>query len=81
MSDLNDTIFGPLDKQYCVLFYFIAIFNFVLLVIILVTSLWVGITKKMGMGFYMNALALASLYAILYLQNRLLHSMCMGTMK
>jgi uncharacterized membrane protein len=81
MSDLNETIFGPLDKQYCVLFYFIAIFNFVFLVILLAASLWVGITKKKGFGFYLNAVAIASIYAIMYLQNRLLHSMCQGTLK
>ncbi len=81
MSDMIATIFGPLDKQYCVIFYAISIFNFIFLVLLLITSLWVGITKKMGFSFYLNSLSIALIYAIMYLQNRLLHSMCQGTMQ
>jgi hypothetical protein len=46
----------------------------------LVSSLLVGITKRKGVDFYMQTISIALGYAIFYFQNRLLHSMCVGTM-
>lgn len=80
MDDTMNTLFGPLDRRYCDYFYFLSIIGFVLLAILLVTSLVVGITKRKGVDFYMQTISVALGYAIFYFQNRLLHSMCVGTM-
>jgi len=80
MDDTMNTLFGPLDRKYCDYFYLLSIMGFVLLVVLLVSSLLVGITKRKGVDFYMQSISIALGYAIFYFQNRLLYSMCAGTM-
>ena len=75
-----DTLFGPLSKQYCIYFYFLSIFGFILLAIFIVSSIIVGLSKRRGIDYYMQVVGIALGYAIFYFQNRLLHSMCVGTM-
>ena len=75
-----DTLFGPLSKQYCIYFYFLSIFGFILLAIFIVSSIMVGLSKRRGLDYYMQVVGIALGYAIFYFQNRLLHSMCVGTM-
>lgn len=71
-------LFGPLSKQYCLYFYFLSIIGMVFLVMILVSTLFIGITKRKGIDFYLAMLSGALAYGIFYFQNRLLHSMCVG---
>jgi hypothetical protein len=80
MDDTMNTLFGPLDRKYCDYFYILSILGFVLLVVLLISSLLVGITKRKGVDFYMQSISIAFGYAIFYFQNRLLYSMCAGTM-
>ena len=80
MDDTMNTLFGPLDRKYCDYFYLLSIMGFVLLVVLLVSSILVGITKRKGVDFYMQSISIALGYAIFYFQNRLLHSMCSGSM-
>jgi len=72
-------LFGPLSKQYCLYFYFLSIIGLVFVVLIVVTALFIGITKRKGLDFYLATLSGALAYGILYFQNRLLHSMCVGS--
>ena len=72
-------LFGPLSKQYCLYFYFLSIIGLVFVVLIVVTALFIGITKRKGMDFYLAMFSGALAYGIFYFQNRLLHSMCVGS--
>ena len=81
MNDLFIQLFGPLDVRYCDYFLILSIIGFVLLVILLLSSLIVGITQKEGAGFYMQVISIALGYVILYFQNRLLNSMCVASLK
>ena len=72
-------LFGPLSKQYCLYFYFLSIIGLVFVVLIVVSALFIGITKRKGLDFYLAMLSGALAYGILYFQNRLLHSMCVGS--
>ena len=80
MDEMMNTLFGPLDRKYCDYFYLLSILGFGLLVVLLFSSLLIGITKRKGVDFYMQSISIALGYAIFYFQNRLLHSMCAGTM-
>jgi len=80
MPNVVDNLFGPLSKDYCIYFYVLSILGFVLLVLFLVPAIFMGITKKKGLDYYLTIFGVAFGYAIFYFQNRLLHSMCMGTM-
>lgn len=72
-------LFGPLSKQYCLYFYVLSIIAFIFIMLILLSALFVGITKRKGIEFYSSMLVAAATYGIIYFQNRLLHSMCVGS--
>ena len=69
MNDLFNKLFGPLDVRYCDYFLILSIIGFVLLVILLLSSLVVGSTQKEGAGFYLQVISVALGYVILYFQN------------
>jgi hypothetical protein len=71
-----DSLFGPLGPQYCEYFLYLSIFGFALMVMVIISSLYVGITKKLGAKFYINMVLVTILYFVFYLQNRLLYTMC-----
>jgi hypothetical protein len=79
MDNLADTLFGPLGKDYCIYFYYLSVIGIILLTLLVASTLAVGITKRMGIGFYLQMLTVAVGYLIFYFQNRLLYSMCVGT--
>jgi hypothetical protein len=80
-GSLEHYIFGPLDKQYCLLFYVFAILGFFSFAVALIGAA-VGMlngTKKFTiteMFFVAYSLLMSFL---IYLQNRLLYSMCINT--
>jgi hypothetical protein len=77
-SSMMDTIYGPLSQQYCVYFYYLSMIGFILLILSILTSLYVGITRKKDSSFYLKMLMVSIGYGIFYFQNRLLYSMCVG---
>mgnify|MGYP001394050712 FL=1 len=80
MADIMETLFGPLDRKFCDYFWLLSVLGFVLLAVLIVSSLLVGISKNKGSDFYFQTISIALGYAIFYFQNRLLHSMCTGSM-
>ena len=74
----TDGLFGPLNKEYCIWFYFLSVFGFVLLCLLLISGIGLILFSKTkrGSGFYMSLLTGALTYAVIYFQNRLLYSMC-----
>lgn len=76
MASMNDTLYGPLGKEYCIYFYILSVFGFISLILVVISSLVIGIYKKKGFDFYLQAFTLAIVYGMLYLQNRLLFNMC-----
>jgi len=71
-------LFGPLSKQYCLYFYILSVLSFVFLIFVLI-SLVIGIAKRKGLEFYTIMILGAGSYTMYYFQNRLLHSMCVGS--
>jgi len=78
MDNLLESFFGPLNKDYCLYFYILSVVGFILLTMMLATTLMVGITKRKGIDFYLQSVSVAIAYGIFYFQNRLLYSMCVG---
>ena len=78
MDTFLESFFGPLSKDYCLYFYILSIVGFVLLTMMLASTLMIGITKRKGIEFYLQAVSIAIAYGIFYFQNRLLYSMCVG---
>lgn len=73
------SLFTPLPRDYCIWFYFLSVIGFAFLVIVLLSTLYIGITKRKDSGFYLQMLTIAIGYLIFYFQNRLLHSMCVNS--
>jgi len=80
MDNIQQVLFGPLSKQYCLYFYILSVIGFVVMAIFLVYALAVGIWKKKGVEFFVSALVVSLGYAIFYFQNRLLYSVCAGSL-
>lgn len=76
MASGIDTLFGPLSKNYCFYFYILSVIGLISLFLLVVTSLFIGVTKKKGFVFYGSMISVAIVYGMMYLQNRLLFNMC-----
>ncbi len=79
MDDIQQKFFGPLGKQYCLYFYILSVIGLIFVFIVLGGALVMGITKRKGFEFYLSAILGSLGYAIFYFQNRLLYSMCIGS--
>jgi hypothetical protein len=79
-GSLENYIFGPLDKQYCLLFYVFAVlafFSFAVALVGAVVGLLNGSYKLSVTELFFVAYSLLMSF-LLYLQNRLLYSMCVS---
>lgn len=76
MASGLDTLFGPLSKNYCFYFYILSVFGLISLILLVLSSLFIGISQKKGSLFYVQMISVAVVYGMIYLQNRLLFNMC-----
>lgn len=75
MNSLEDLFFSPLGKEYCLLFYYSSVMAFIIFALGLIGGVYHVMTGRMNM--FMLVLSLVS-PGILYLNNRLLYSMCVS---
>lgn len=80
MNDFMNTMFGPVHKDYCLYFYYLSVFGFILFTISLLTMVRLAVSKKRGSMFYLNSSMVLLGYGIFYFQNRLLHTMCSNSL-
>ena len=73
MNSLEELFFSPLGKEYCLLFYYSAIIAFIIFALGVVGGTYHVLTGRMNL--FSLVLSLVS-PGILYLNNRLLYSMC-----
>ena len=73
--------FGPLSRDYCLYFYFMTIFFFVMIIlgVIGLISAIVYKPKKFDMVFIMHSVMLMINAILAYYVNRLLNTMCMNS--
>ena len=77
--DLQNYLFGPMSRDWCVYFYVLSVIGFLWLFFYAISALFIGITKKKDLQYWLMAISISLGYFIFYAQNRLLHSMCTGT--
>lgn len=80
-QNFMNTIYGPLPKDYCWYFYILSVVGFISMVFTLLVALFIGITKKKDFAFFLKATMAVLAYGLFYFQNRLLYSMCAGSLK
>ena len=77
MNDqIMDTLFGPLGKQWCLYFYAVSIFFFIMFVMTAISIVGLLISRKTKLADM--TMYIFSLFNILlmYFVNRLLYTMC-----
>jgi hypothetical protein len=80
-NSLEDVLFGPLDKKYCMYFYAITIASFAFFLIVAFLFLGLFIKGKKKMSFYAVLVTFAIVLEAFfhYFQNRLLYTICVHT--
>jgi 4-amino-4-deoxy-L-arabinose transferase-like glycosyltransferase len=81
MSNFMNKYFGPLSKDYCLYFYILSIMFFIFFILLAITIFIFIIRNRKEVNFVLitNAImALGNLF-IIYLVNRLLHTMCVNS--
>jgi hypothetical protein len=76
---MND-VFGPIGQEYCLYFYVLSVFHMSLFVIVLIGIVFYGMSKKLGIEFYLLSFMYSVNFLLMYLQNRLLFNMCGNTL-
>ena len=71
-----DTLFGPVSKKYCGLFYYLSVVSFLMYVFAIMFAVVWGIKQGKGIMFYVMSIAFSFVYLLAYFQSRLLFSMC-----
>jgi|LauGreDrversion2_2_1035103.scaffolds.fasta_scaffold86373_2 hypothetical protein len=74
------SLFGPLSRDYCVLFYYLSVIGLIFFFLVLVSGAGMLIMKKVPLTFAWHLVWVLVIYAVFYLQNRLLYNMCSGSM-
>lgn len=71
------TFFGPLSREYCLWFYWLAVLGFIFLLLTVISGVMVMFSeKKIKFEMIHSVVMTAIMYGIFYFQNRLLYSMC-----
>jgi hypothetical protein len=78
--------FGPLKKEYCVYFYYLSIFSFFTYITILFGIILFVVKNykkpaKLDMAFFVNSVMLLINTLLAYFVNRLLHTMCVNSIR
>jgi hypothetical protein len=71
-----DSVYGPLNKEYCVYFYILSVIGFLLMIVSVLSTFFIGITKQKDSKFYSEMLMISIMYGLIYFHNRLLYSIC-----
>ena len=79
-NDTLTSLFGPLNKKYCLYFYFFSVTSLIFLVFFLISGIVLGITKKLGFAYYFQLIIYMVTLTMVYIQNRLFYSMCIGSL-
>ncbi len=80
MSDLMNMLYGPLPVKYCLYYYIMSVIMFLSFIIVLGNLLFNLIRRKSD-GTMILQLNLIITIFIGYFTNRLLYSMCAGSLK
>ena len=71
-----NSLFAPMDKKYCDLFYGISIFYFLLMITAIVSLIFLFKDLKRNKYLIVNSVVIVATLGINYIYNRLLFNMC-----
>ncbi len=77
MQNILDTLFSPLSKDYCSLFYYLTIGSFIAIILSIIMVLTRAYENK-GKTLFLDLITIVPLYTVIYFKNRLLYTMCVN---
>ena len=77
MQNILDTLFSPLSKDYCSLFYYLTIGSFIVIILSIIMVLTRAYENK-GKTLFLDLITIVPLYTVIYFKNRLLYTMCVN---
>ena len=77
MQNILDTLFSPLSKDYCSLFYYLTIGSFIVVILSIIMVL-TRASKNKGKTLVFDLITVIPVYIVLYFKNRLLYTMCVN---
>ena len=78
MTEIMNYLFSPIGKEWCMYFYFLSIFAFVLFVIAILSLLGLLMKGRKVDGF--TSFFMVFQPFLLYFVNRIFYSMCVNSM-
>lgn len=75
VQDFN-SLFAPMDKKYCDLFYGISVFYFLMMIVSIVSLIFLFKDLKRNKFVIVNSVVLVAMLGVNYIYNRLLFNMC-----
>jgi hypothetical protein len=78
MNEMMDYLFGPIGKEYCMYFYFLSIFAYILFIMALVSVMMMAMKGKVKN--MLNAFLVVFQPFLLYFVNRMFYSMCVNSL-
>lgn len=77
VDDFNEFIMGPINEKYCNIFYFIAIFVFISLILGICGMIYTILSgTRVSSTILLAWVSQIVAYFIIYLENRILYNMC-----
>lgn len=71
-----NALFSPLSKEYCMWFYWVSIFYYVVFLMVLLSAIIYGIKHKKDFGYYLQSVMMSLVMFFNYFIARLFYSMC-----
>ena len=75
VQDFN-SLFSPMNKKYCDLFYGISVFYFLMMIVSIVSLIFLFKDIKRNKYLIVNSAVVVAMLGINYIYNRLLFNMC-----
>ena len=76
MANIQETLFGPLSKDYCNVFLFFSFLALIVFIMTLVGAIALVLSKKGKLEWYVGILYGVIMSALQYILFRLLYNMC-----
>ena len=73
-----DYLFGPIGKEYCMYFYFLSVFAYILFIMALVSVMMMAMKGKVKN--MLNAFIVVFQPFLLYFVNRIFYSICVNSL-
>lgn len=78
MNEVMDYLFGPIGKEYCMYFYFLSVFAYILFIMALVSVMMMAMKGKVKN--MLNAFIVVFQPFLLYFVNRIFYSICVNSL-